>query len=501
MKSEKYLVLTAFAIILMMCAAPALGGIVNAEAQSQITYDAATTIDTAGTYANQNYSSDTDGQNALLITASGNVTIISPNVTKTGGPTNASDEYNFYGINSAILVKDGGSTTITGGTITTNAVGANAVFSYGGNGGDNDAEGDGTTITISDTVIRTTESGSGGIMTTGGGSMIANNLDVETDGQSSAPIRTDRGGGMVDVNGGTYTSNGLGSPVIYCTAEIEVDDATLTSNLSEGVCIEGSNSVILSNCTLTANNTQTNGNAQFLDAVLLYQSMSGDSAEGLSSFSMAGGTLINKSGHLFHVTNTIADITLNDVNIQDSGDGVVLSVCDDGWSGSSNIASLNLNNQVLEGDILVGDDSSLTLSICDGSTFTGSISGAIDNAQGTTISTEIGKVGVYLDDTSKWYLDEDTYISTFSGTAANVITNGYTLFVDNVALDVTSGEDSGSNGETPSTSGTYNGSNNGSNDSSDTSSTSGSDNTLLYAGIVAAIILIIAAIAIFKMKN
>ncbi|MBQ9451712.1 MAG: hypothetical protein IJU65_00235, partial [Desulfovibrio sp.] len=301
--------------------------------QQQQTWTGATTITTAGSYANGTYTSTTDAQCALLITAAGNVTLTAPTVSKSGGPSNAGDEYNFYGINSGILAKDGAIVAISGGTITTTGVGANAVFSYGGNGGTNGAAGDGTTVTLTDTVIRTHASGSGGIMTTGGGSMVANNLTVETDGQSSAAIRTDRGGGTVAVNGGTYTSNGLGSPAIYSTAEITVNNATLVSNLSEGICIEGQNSVSLTNCTLTANNTQTNGNAQFLDAVILYQSMSGDSSEGTASFSMTGGTLINKSGHVFHVTNTNAVINLDGVTIEDSGAGVVLSVCDDGWSG------------------------------------------------------------------------------------------------------------------------------------------------------------------------
>ncbi len=415
--------------------------------QQQQTWTGATTITTAGSYANGTYTSTTDAQCALLITAAGNVTLTAPTVSKSGGPSNAGDEYNFYGINSGILAKDGATVTISGGTITTTGVGANAVFSYGGNGGTNGAAGDGTTVTLTDTVIRTHASGSGGIMTTGGGSMVANNLTVETDGQSSAAIRTDRGGGTVAVNGGTYTSNGLGSPAIYSTAEITVNNATLVSNLSEGICIEGQNSVSLTNCTLTANNTQTNGNAQFLDAVILYQSMSGDSSEGTASFSMTGGTLINKSGHVFHVTNTNAVINLDGVTIEDSGAGVVLSVCDDGWSGANNQATLNLSGQELDGTILVGDDATLTLNIADASTFRGKISGAITNAQGTTVSTEIGTVNVTLDDTSKWYLDEDTHIASFSGTAANVITNGYTLFVDDVALDGTTESDGSGSGD------------------------------------------------------
>lgn len=73
----------------------------------------------------------------------------------------------------------------------------------------------------------------------------------------------------------------------------------LTSNLSEGVCIEGKNSITLENCSLTANNTQCNGNATFLDTIMIYQSMSGDADSGTSAFTMTGGSLTGLSGHLF----------------------------------------------------------------------------------------------------------------------------------------------------------------------------------------------------------
>ncbi|MBQ3433619.1 MAG: hypothetical protein IJG24_01080, partial [Selenomonadaceae bacterium] len=309
---------------------------------SSVSWSGATEYTSAGTYSNKTYTSSTDAECAVLVSlASGTVNLINPTVTKSGGPTNAGDNYNFYGINSGIMAMGGGTVSIVGGTVTTTGVGANAVFSYGGNGGQNGVAGDGTTVYIEDVTIKTSASGSGGIMTTGGGKMIAEDLTIVTNGQSSAPIRTDRGGGSVTVDGGSYTSNGLGSPAIYSTADIFVEDASLTSNLSEGVCIEGQNSVALEDCTLTASNTSTNGNAQFLDAVILYQSMSGDSSSGTSSFSMTGGVLNNTSGHLFHVTNTAAVISLNGVTINDSGDGVLLSVCDDGWSGASNIATLN----------------------------------------------------------------------------------------------------------------------------------------------------------------
>ena len=401
---------------------------------SEVVYAGATEITAAAEENGKTYSSSNSDESALMISTSDAVTVSNFTLTKTGG-SDGGDNCNFYGQNAALLVKGGSTTTITGGTITSDASGANGVFCYGGNGGQNGASGDGTTVIISDTVITTTGDGSGGIMTTGGGITKASNLTVTTSGQSSAAIRTDRGGGTVTVDGGTYTSNGLGSPAIYSTADITVSDATLISNLSEGVCIEGLNSITLNNCDLTANNTKCNGNATFLDSIMIYQSMSGDAASGTSSFTMTGGSLTSKSGHVFHVTNTSAVITLSGVTItNEDGENVLLSVCDDGWSGGSNIATLNASNQTLSGAILVGSNSTLTMKLSDSSTFTGYINGKITNASGTTVSTEVGTVSVTLEGGSTWTLTGDSYVTSFTGDASNVISNGYTLYVNGTAL-------------------------------------------------------------------
>ena len=404
---------------------------------SSVTYTAATEISSADTLTDGIYLSDSADENAILIDTDETVTLTNATVTKSGD-SDGGDSCNFYGLNAAVLAKGGAEVNIVGGTVTSDASGANGVFSYGGNGGQNGAAGDGTTVNISDTVITTTGDGSGGIMTTGGGITNATNLTVTTSGRSSAAIRTDRGGGTVNVDGGTYTSNGLGSPAIYSTAAITVSNATLVSNLSEGVCIEGMNTITLTDCDLTANNTQCNGNATFLDTIMIYQSMSGDADSGTSAFTMTGGRLTSKNGHVFHVTNTHAVITLTDVKIT-NGDSeqVLLSVCDDGWSGAENNAELYANAQTLEGAILVGSNSHLTLALSDGSSFTGSISGSITNSKGSVISTEVGTVSLTLDDSSTWTLTGDSYITSFTGDASQIISNGYTLYVNGVALEGT----------------------------------------------------------------
>ena len=413
------------------------GGAPGSGSSADLAYSGAVEITSADSQSGQTYTSAASDESALLISTADAVSIENPSVTKTGD-SDGGDNCNFYGLNAAVLVKDGTTTTITGGTITSDAEGANGVFCYGGNGGQNGAAGDGTTLYISGTTITTTGNGSGGIMTTGGGVTYAYDLTVETSGRSSAAIRTDRGGGTVVVDGGSYTSNGLGSPAIYSTADITVSNATLTSNLSEGVCIEGLNSITLLNCDLTANNTQRNGNATFLDSIMIYQSMSGDAASGTSAFTMTGGSLTSKSGHVFHVTNTSAVITLQGVTIvNEDAENILLSVCADGWSGGSNTALLRAIGQELEGAVKVGSDSSLTLELTDGSGFTGSIDGSIVNAKGESVSTEVGTVSVTLDATSTWTLTGDSYVTEFNGDAANVISNGYTLYVNGTALSGT----------------------------------------------------------------
>lgn len=401
---------------------------------SDFTCTGATEITAAQETTDGIYLSDAYDENALLIDTAEAVTLNNPTVTK-GGDSDGGDNCSFYGLNAAVLAKGGATVAITGGTVESDADGANGVFSYGGNGGRNGAAGDGTTVNISDTVITTTGNNAGGIMTTGGGITNAANLTVTTGGRSSAAIRTDRGGGTVSVTGGSYTTGGLGSPAIYSTADITVEDALLVSTLSEGVCIEGKNTVTLKNCDLTASNTQCNGNATFLDTIMIYQSMSGDADSGTSAFTMTGGSLTSKNGHVFHVTNTHAIISLENVAISnEDSEGVLLSVCDDGWNGAENNAALFAASQQLEGCILVGSNSKFSLTLTDGSGFAGSISGNIQNSSGTAVSTEVGEVSVTLDDTSTWTLTADTYITSFTGSASQVISNGYQLYVDGIAL-------------------------------------------------------------------
>ena len=382
---------------------------------------AAASLEDNASVSGETYTSSGDDENALRadgVTASlDNVTI-----EKTGGNSSNTEDGDFYGQNAGFLALNGANVTITGATVNTSAINGNGVFSYG----------EGTTVTISDSAIHTTERNSGGIQTTGGGTTIASNLTVDTEEDSSAAIRSDRGGGTVNVDGGTYTTSGVGSPAVYSTADITVKNATLTANNSEGLVIEGKNSIALENCDVTGNMTTSNGGSDEdnLHAVMIYQSMSGDAAMGEASFSSDGGSITSLSGDLFYVTNTSCTISLKDTKLVTANDQLLTIAGNNssrGWGTSGSNGGdvvLTASSQEMDGNITVDDISTLDMTLSDGSAFTGSI-----NSTG-----DAGDVSVTLDSSSTWTLTGDSYITSFDGDLSQINANGYQLYVNGSAV-------------------------------------------------------------------
>ena len=367
------------------------------------------------------YSSSGDNENALRVDGA-DVVLKNISLNKADGASSNTENGDFYGQNAGLLVLNGATADIEGGTFQTNAVNGNAVFSYGEN----------TTVNISNATIRTSKDNSGGIQTTGGGTTNATNLNVQTEGNSSAAIRSDRGGGTVKVTKGKYVTNGTGSPAIYCTADIRAEAATLVANASEGVVVEGKNSVSLKNCDVTGNmdNTYNGDSEENIHCIMIYQSMSGDASVGEADFSAEEGSITSKAGDLFYITNTDCKINLNNVRLKLAND-IFLRVegnsSSRGWGtegSNGGDVTLTATSQKIKGNILVDSISSLKFSMKSGTELKGSI-----NSEKTE-----GKVDVSMDSTSTWTLTGDSYISSFDGDTSQVNANGYHLYVNGEKL-------------------------------------------------------------------
>lgn len=384
---------------------------------ANVSHSCSTEISTDTTNNGQTYSSTIGLQNSLLVT-SGTSKISNATITKTG---NSNDENSdFYGTNAAVLVKNG-TLNIDGGSVTTNGSHANGVFAYA-NG----------TINLTNTNIKTTSNNSGAIMVTGGGKLNATNVTAETDGNSAAPIRSDRGGGTMVVEGGKYTANGIGSPVIYSTANVTVNNATLISTKSEGAVVEGKNSITLNNVNLMDTNTTLNGNSETYKNIFIYQSMSGDADEGLAAFTAKDSTITTNKGDTIFVTNTKAIISLtNNKIINNDSTGAFLRIQSGKWgrSGSNGgDVTLNVNKQTINGDIFVDNISTLNMKLTNGSNYTGKINGN-NTAKNITLR---------LDSTSKIILTGDTYVTNLGdadSSYSNINFNGYKLYVNGIAIN------------------------------------------------------------------
>ena len=383
---------------------------------------AATTIDTDGTYTDETYTSEGDDENALRVDGAA-ATLDGVTVSKTAGNTSSTENGDFYGMNAGLLATDSADVTIKNATVNTSAQNGNGIFAYGS----------GTKVGVSDSTIKTTADNSGGIMTTGGASLAASNLTVETDGNSAAAIRSDRGGGTVSVSGGSFTSNGTNSPAVYSTADISVEDATLTANGSEALVIEGNNSLKLTDCTVSGNMSDTDGASsdENVHNVMIYQSMSGDADDGMSTFTMDGGTLTGNNGDMFYVTNTGTTISLSKVTVdQQDEEGAFLRVSGNsaskGWGTAGQNGgqvTMNMDDMALTGDIVVDSISTLDLTLSNNTTYEGSIN-IVDNAEGGTAVDNNAVVTVEAGST--WKLTGDCTVTSVNN-EGTIDYNGYTI--------------------------------------------------------------------------
>ena len=372
------------------------------------------------TVSNETIESTGTDENAALISSGANVTLDNDTITRTSADSQGGDNSSFYGVGAAVLATDG-TAYVKDGSVTTDAAGGAGLFAY-----------DDGTVYASGTTVETTQDTSGGVHVAGGGTLYGWDLDVETNGESSAAIRSDRGGGTMVLDGGNYVSNGVGSPAIYSTADIAVSNASLTANGSEAVCIEGLNSIHLYDCDLTGNMSDLDQNDNTW-TVILYQSMSGDSEVGNSTFQMDGGSLTSENGGVFYTTNTESTITLNNVDINYNDDNEFFLQCTGntnqrGW-GQSGVNGADCHftgiSQDMQGDVIWDSISDLDFYLTEGSSLTGAV---VDDESYAGEGGE-GYCNVYISADSTWTVTGDSTVSSLENEGTIVDSNGKTVTI------------------------------------------------------------------------
>ncbi len=363
------------------------------------------------------YTSTGSDENAVQVTG-GTFTMSNCTVTKTGDYSASSDNTSFYGVNSAVYVGSTSATatlTMTGGTITTNAKGANAAFAYGYG-----------VLNISNVTIRNTASLSRGIHATGGGTIVASNLDIVTEGSNSSVVATDRGGGTVTVNGGSYVTTGTDCAVLYSTGTISATGATGSSSKGEVGVIEGDNTINITDCKFTSGSSSR--------GLMILQSGSGDSEGYNGAINITGSTitLTDDSAPLCEIpTNITGTLTLDNTSLTVPS-GVLMYVdYNTRWSTYGGTGNLVLKNGNYTGAVNADQYGTATVSVASTATWTGAMDHS-DVAKSTSVTVN-----------GTWILNADSNVDKLViGEGATVYTNGYNLsyasITNNGTLDTTS---------------------------------------------------------------
>ena len=160
--------------------------------------------------------------------------------------------------------------------------------------------------------------------------------------------------------------------------------------------------------------------------IMIYQSMSGDAAIGHSTFTARNGSITAKQGDMIYITNTTCTVELTNVALTLATD-TLLNVSGNtssrGWGtpgSNGGDCTFIATNQVMNGKIRVDDISALDMTLQQGTQFTGAVN--TENMSGTILVT--------LDNSSKWVLTGDSYITELKGDLNQIETNGFKLFVN-----------------------------------------------------------------------
>lgn len=347
-------------------------------------------------------------ENVLLVRNNGSLTLQGAELTKSGDSSSA-DASNFTGQNAIILVNNS-TADLENLNLFSDADGANAIF----------ATGEKTQIQAKHIKIHTRNNSSRGLDATYGGTIQAEDVDIVTEGAHCGALATDRGEGNVIVNDARIQTSGEGSPCIYSTGNIQLTNGTGEARGSEIAVVEGKNSIVLKDSTLTGH---------VKHGVMLYQSFSGDANVGIAHFSATNSTLNNQSdGPMFYITNTTATATLENTTLNQSSD-ILVKVTSDRWGSEGKNGgdfTLKAKNQLLTGQILANNISKVTLELGSGSTFTGTIN--------KDYQAEAANVTLAQD--ASWNLTADAYVTTISDAQqdfGNIQSNKHNIYYDKSA--------------------------------------------------------------------
>ncbi len=311
--------------------------------------------------------------------SAGSASTMQPPSGNFGGSANTM-QYDYSGSYSVSLTVGEDSTAVIDGTdITVSSSGSNGVFAT-----------DSGTALVNDTSIETMADNSRGLDATYGGTILANKITADTQGGHSAIVATDRGGGSISLADATLSTAGSGSPLLYSTGDIQVNNVSGTSSGSQIAGMEGLNTILIKDSTLESTVTGKTASDPIANGIIIYQSTSGGvTADTISSVDLylldgaawIGAATITDNAAAGSGTGTASDAPIT-VNVDGTS---TWGVAKDTTISALNVASGSDGNTVTivaNGKTVVSGSGDVTVTV------TGSYSTSVSAGSDTELSSD-----------------------------------------------------------------------------------------------------------------
>lgn len=311
--------------------------------------------------------------------SAGSASTMQPPNGNFGGGANTM-QYDYSGSYSVSLTVGEDSTTVIDGTdITASSSGSNGVFAT-----------DSGTALVNDTSIETMADNSRGLDATYGGTILANKITADTQGGHSAIVATDRGGGSISLADATLSTAGSGSPLLYSTGDIQVNNVSGTSSGSQIAGMEGLNTILIKDSTLESTVTGKTASDPIANGIIIYQSTSGgvtaDTISSVDLYLLDGAAWIDAATVTDNAAAGSGTGTASDAPITVNVDGTsTWVVTKDTTISALNVASGGDGNTVTivaNGKTVVSGSGDVTVTV------TGSYSTSVSAGSDTELSSD-----------------------------------------------------------------------------------------------------------------
>lgn len=364
-------------------------------------------------------------EDTSVVQVSNNANFIASNLKllKSSGITTDKDSSLYYGLNSALIIKDGSSIELSDSIIVTGVEYATALFSTGLN----------TNVNLNNVHLTTTKGNSPGVTSIDNAKVTANDMEVLTKGDNSPGINTMNNDSEITIENSIVNTEGINSPLIYTKGKITANNLKGTSTNSSLITMNSINNITITNSELTTNLQSDEENIAAINLFTetsKYNRMNYSNASLTiedSSLTISSSSPFYKEAPLFNITNIETNINISNTDIS-YGSNVLFKITgndkygDQKENGGSVV--FTATDLKLKGNIIVDEISSIDINL-NNTNYKGQING--DNAS--------KDVDIVLDKTTKWELTGNSYIKTLtiqngkiSRIKSQIKSNGYNIY-------------------------------------------------------------------------